>query len=184
MPENFASVLIQLADPLHQMRKVVIANPGATILALSSVQLPNSNPGITTEVLLKTITIPGGAMGPDGLLRISTMWQANNNANVKTARVRVGGIGGTLIMAYPFASLVQGRAQNFWSNRGSESSQLGWGASTSNAGQWTSSAGSMITTAVDTSVDWDLVITSQLATGTDTLNLEGYLVELLNPPTS
>lgn len=131
--------------------------------------------GDTNETVMATIAIPAGALGANGILRISTAWSCTNNANNKTARLRLGGIGGTALMA-PVLTTSGAYIQRTVHNRNSQSSQIiSLGASSVNS----FSTGTPATAAVDTSAALYVVITGQLATGTDTLSLESYLVEIL-----
>lgn len=131
----------------------------------------------TTEDILATIVVPGGAMGKTGILRVSTWWSMTNNANVKTARVRLGGIGGTQFMTLALASLLTAADTRFIMNRGAANSQIGNVVSL--IGAWGSSAVALITGAIDTSIDQSLVITGQKATAGDALVLEAYLIDML-----
>ena len=116
-------------------------------------------------------------MGANGILRIWPFWSFTNNANVKTARVRLGGIGGTQILNAVGANLGSIQQLQLLRNRNSQSSQVGIPAALGNLFNGTS--GAPLTATVDTSVAQDLVFTGQLASGADTLTLESYLVEIL-----
>lgn len=127
----------------------------------------------TNENILASITVP--PMAPNGQLRIMTLFGVNNNANVKTARVRFSGIGGTIFGSLALANQVQGSLHTRIANRGSRSSQVGGDAAVS----FGVSTNALVTASVDTSVATTLVITGQKATGGDTFRLDSYSVELI-----
>jgi hypothetical protein len=146
------------------------------ILGASAVAV--SGPADTSENILATINIPAGAMGLNGILRVTTQWTVNNNANVKAARARLGGIGGTDFLGANIASTLSMRAETQIANRGVANSQVGFGVGTTFFGTLN---GAAVTGAIDTSAATTLVITAAKATAGDTMTLEQYLVELLRP---
>lgn len=128
----------------------------------------------TNENTLATITIPGGAMGPNGFVRIMTLWSQTNNANVKTVRVKFGG---TNFLGLPVTSTATTQIITTVRNRNSASSQVGYAIDTaSNFGSTTSAAA---TSAVNTGSDVTVLLTVQKATAGDTMTLEGYIVEVV-----
>lgn len=133
--------------------------------------------GATAESVRATVTVPGGAMGPNGMLRITAFWSAGaNNANGKTGRVRFTDTSGATIISCSLASLLSGQVQRMVWNRNSESSQVFFTSATTNSFATTTTAEA--TAAIDTSSDFNIVFTSALANSGDTLTLEGYLVEV------
>lgn len=131
---------------------------------------------VTTETALATITIPGGAMGPNGCVIIDTAWLVTANANAKTLRIRAGGIAGTEYQSYaPGATIVANNRTTTINNVNSQSSQRALGSPFNISGVGSTTSGQQIST-VDTSVDWDLVISGQKASSGDTLSLEAYRV--------
>lgn len=148
----------------YRGRSGLLAKSGVQILA----------PGDTVENVLATIPIPAGAIGPNGSVEVDTLWSMTNNANVKTGRVRLGGVGGPGIGSVTLTSFASARVlSKFW-NRNAENAQTfflgGSGVGTSGT--------ALGTAAVDTSVARDLVITGQKATAGDVLALEAYEVRL------
>lgn len=132
----------------------------------------------TNENILATITIPAGAMGPNGILRLTTRWTATNNANAKTLRHRFSGISGTVVHSTGSGSYAARRIIVEIANRNSESSQIGGLAGQDGFG---SSGSTWATSTVDTTSAQTIVVTAQKATGTDTVTLEGYVCEILKP---
>lgn len=151
--------------------------PKSRILGLSGVAV--SNTATTAEEVLAIIPIPGGALGLNGIVRITLQWGYTSNANLKTLRVRLGGIGGAIFASNAPSATNSLRQQVQLQNRGSFALQVGAPANQSNGG-WSSVGAVPFTATVDTAVAQDLVITGQKASAGDTLTLESYLVELLN----
>lgn len=130
--------------------------------------------GTTTETTLATITIPGGAIGPNGSVEILPLFTMPNNANIKRMRVRFGGVEffnysvTTVDTVRPNPIIIQ--------NLNSESSQkaapVGQVGPQSNAGVAPTSA------SVNTAADVNLTFTAELANAADTITLQGYLIRV------
>lgn len=146
----------------------------AGVLAQSAV--PASVTGTTTETTLATINIPAGAVGPNGSLSITTLWTMTNNADTKTTRIRLAGQG---YLAFAAASVMAQQSVTIIRNRNAYNSQIGYNSASSTGLGSTGSSNTAST--VDMSQAQSLTITGQLGTSTDTITLEGYTVELLNP---
>lgn len=155
-----------------------LRSPNPRVLGASAVA-STSLTGSTSETILATIVIPGKAMGPNGIVRVTMVWRITNNANAKTGRVRHGGIGGTIFAAQSLASTRTTRTYAQFANVNSEASQKGPSSGISTG--WGGSSADVVTASIDTTVAQDLVITGQLADGADTLTLESYVVEILVP---
>jgi hypothetical protein len=141
------------------------------VLAQSAAALPKT--GDTAETTLATVTVPAGALGPNGTLRITTLWSNTNSANNKTFKVKLAGTAyGSLVSA----TTVITRDQRMIHNRGTASSQIGMPGT---VGGFGSSGVAAVTSAIDTSQSQDITFTAQLALGTETITLESYLVEVL-----
>jgi hypothetical protein len=115
-------------------------------------------------------------MGPRGAVRVTSLWTFTNNANAKTPRLRIGGAAGTILWAPAAASIAVLTAHRYIFNRGAENSQVSGPTDTNGYG---TSTGAVVTSAIDTTQAFDLVISGQKATGGDTLRLEGYSCEVL-----
>ncbi len=145
-------------------------------VAQSAVAVPLT--GNTNETTLATITISAGAVGPNGRVTIISEWFATNNANTKTIRVRLGGAAGTAFLSYTgITSVGSARLMNIIRNVNSESSQTAMG--TAFITFQTSASTTPVTSSVDTSAETTIVITGQLATGTDALTLAAYSAEIV-----
>jgi hypothetical protein len=143
------------------------------VIAASGAKL--SNTGSTTENTLVTVSIPANAMGPNGYLRVVTLWTAIGNTNTKTARVRFGGTE-FMAIAHTTATQIGTHHELIIQNRNSLAAQITPTASISWSSQYN---GAPVTGTVDTSAAQDLTITARCVTsGSDTLDLERYIVEV------
>lgn len=131
----------------------------------------------TAETTLATVPIPAGAVGANGVIRITTLWSYTNSANTKTLRVRLGGIAGTSFGATVATTTADVQMMHIIRARNSTSSQVGFAAN----------AGSTFTTTItgaaggslDMTVAQDLVFTGTTALSGETITLESYIVEIL-----
>ena len=146
--------------------------PSVTILAQSAVQLVS--PADTNENTAFMLTIPAGRMGANGGLRVTLKITATSNANTKTIRAYLAS---TVLGTHQTSSYVTYPWQIAIYNRGAQNSQVGHNSSANSYG---SSSTSYTTGTVDMSVDQVFKITFQKATGTDTLTIDSYTVELLS----
>jgi hypothetical protein len=132
-------------------------------------------PTDTTEDVLVTISIPANYLGLNSRLKVYTSWTCTNNGNVKTVRVRLGGTAGTDYLNGVLTSLAGGFGECEITETGANLSQQGTG--------WLMVATPAIqfraqqTGTLDITVAQTLVITSQKATGSDTVTLVSYRVE-------
>jgi len=135
--------------------------------------------GTVTETALATITVPAGAMGLNGIIRVTPLFSYTNSANNKTLRVRLGGIGGPAFLSNAATTTLLAQPIVLIRNRGVANSQVGFTAATfSSVGITT---GALATGSVDTSAATTVVISGQLANTGETITLESYLVELIVP---
>ncbi len=148
------------------------------VLAVSAVAA--SHTGDTNETTLATVTLPGGAMGANGCLRVTSQWTVTDNVNDKTMRVRLGGVSGSLIQnpTITDAGVVGLIYQSKVQNRNSESSQILARTNAATGGIGVSPTTE--TAAQDTSGDLDIVFRALLASASDTITLESYLIEVLH----
>lgn len=83
---------------------------------------PISIVATTSVVTLYSVTIPGGTLGKNGVLKINTWWTHRNNSSVKTFQIYYGGQlfssrSNTTIDSMSFLSIIK--------NRNNEASQIG-----------------------------------------------------------
>ena len=148
---------------------------GFHVLAASAVAA--SITGTTSETVLATVSIPAGAIGPNGILRVTSQWSYTNSANNKILRLRLGGLSGsTFFDVTQTTTAVYVDLGRLIHNVNSNAAQKSRGASVTGAG---STGTAHITRTVDTTVALDLVFTGQLANTGETVTLESYVVELL-----
>lgn len=149
-----------------------LKSPG--VLARSAVAA--SVTGTTSETTLATIAVPAGAMGVNGGVRISGLFSYTNSANSKALRVKFGGTtyyGPTVTTTASAPFLFE-----IW-NRGAANSQVGPGVT--NTVPLGAAAVAPTTSAVDTASAFNITFTGQLANSGETITLEAYTVEVLNP---
>lgn len=132
--------------------------------------------GNTNETTLFSVVIPGGTLRPNGVLEVTTLFTLNTTANVKTIRVKFGGV--------TFLQLAQTTVPCWQQkliirNRNAENSQVA--AAQSQIYSYGYSTDPVLTSTIDTSVDQTLTVSGQLAVATDTITLESVYAEVLRP---
>ena len=132
--------------------------------------------GTLSETTLATIAIPAGAMGPNGQLRIWTVWSTTNSANNKILRSRIGG---TSVQSVTVTASASEQLYRSLHNRGATNSQVGFVNFT--ATPFGTNTSAVDTYALDMSVAQNLTLTGTLANVGETITLEAYAVEILNP---
>lgn len=142
--------------------------PGTLAAAVGSNSAYTQSTAIITMV---NVTIPGGAMGPNGAYRLT--WKFNGSgAGSKAQRAKFG----DQTPWNPF-SVTTSPASGIHSlqNRGSVNRQYSSNGSSGDSG----SAGTGVYIALDTSIDQTLALTTQLTTATDAGITEGFMLEIL-----
>lgn len=136
-----------------------------------------AGPVDTTEDVVKTISLAAGQMGKNGLILLSLILSCTNSATVKTVRIRLGGIGGTVLATIVLTSLSGGRGSYTLQNRNLQNSQLFDGIFTTDTPS--QALTSRVPSAIDTSAATTLVVTIQKATGSDTVTVESFNGQLI-----
>lgn len=131
--------------------------------------------GTTDETVLKSVAIP--AMGPNDIIRVMSLWTWTNNGNTKTVRVRLGGLLGTAHTAVSATTTASAQVFTVIYNNNATNSQKGILANSTGLSAGTSIA--LVTGAVQTNAGTTLDFTGQLGVGTDTVTLQGCIVELI-----
>jgi len=147
---------------------------GHKVLATQTTSVVNT--GVVTEVTLFTYTMPANTMGINSALRFTYNISNNNNANVKTFRIKFGG---SNIVSFSNASTVSASGSRTLSNRNASNAQVASFVASSSSGVGTSTTG-VLTLAIDTTANVDIVATSQLATAGDNQNLNLLVIEILS----
>lgn len=132
--------------------------------------------GTTNETTLASIIIPANMLGINGMLRITALWSYTNSANNKTLRVNFGG---TTWFNQVQTTTASAQSMTMIRNRGAANSQVGYAISAGSAFGSTSVANP--TAAIDTTASQSITITGQLVNTGETITLESYTVEVLNP---
>jgi hypothetical protein len=125
----------------------------------------------TTNNTLRTLTVPGRSMGPNTELRITAAFSMPNNANTKTFRITFGG---TAYFTASFTTASTVFLELSIQNRNSLASQVGQVLSSIGPAF---NAGTIVTSAVDTTVDQTITFAAQAGVGTDQLALERCMVQ-------
>lgn len=143
---------------------------GPQLLFASAVSV--SVTGTTSETALATVPVPSGSMGLNGELLAEYTSTFTNNANNKTLREKLGA---TTLRTQVGTTAVLWMIRDAIRNKASASSQSLAQSVMTVSGM----TNAQNTSAVDTSVANDFVLTAQLATGTDTFTLANLRVWLL-----
>lgn len=134
---------------------------------------PVSLTGTTAETTMLTIPVKGGLIGANGVLAIQPLWSNTNNANNKTLRIKLGA---TTCYSYGAANLSHQDAYINVRNIGSESSQKTTSGMSGGTG---GTVNNYHSTSTDTSVDFNIVVTGQLANSADTMEIQAFLIMVL-----
>jgi len=150
--------------------------PASIVIAQSAV--PASVTGTLSETVLATIPIPAGAMGPNGSLRITCLFSCTNSADTKTVRAKLGGV---TQLSMPVTTHLSAQGFCVVTNRNAANSQVSAAGGTFGTGG--SGGNPAIASSVDTSQAQNVTITGTIGAnaGANTITLESYLVEILNP---
>lgn len=136
-----------------------------------------SHTGAATEATLATVTIPANTMGPNGKIRIQSVWSNNNSGNAKTSRIYWNGTGGTRFLNAARTTDVHLADERSIANRNSASSQLV--NDRSGTGGFGTSTTAIATDTVNTTANVDVVFRGLLANSGDTITLESYSIEII-----
>lgn len=137
--------------------------------------------GTVTETALATVTVKGGAMGAQGQIMVHSSWSYTNSANAKNARLRIGGVAGTVCMNYTVTTTLTLSDLRRVANRNSVSSQTVTASSGGHTGGFGTAANALPTPAQNSASDFDLVLTGQLANTGETITLESWCMTLFRP---
>lgn len=158
------------ADPATEFVPYIGSTAGGAVTGSNSAYTQTT----AADVTLVNVTVPGGAMGVNGrLICKEALWSNNNSVNNKIPKTKYAG----QVIQYgnagnPLTTLTACRVFSSISNRGTATSNV--------SNQYVSfgTTNSTAYTELDTSVDQSLVFTAQLATATDYLVLESFIVEV------
>lgn len=130
--------------------------------------------GTTAETTLATIPIKGGVLGVNGKLRFYILGTVTNNANAKTFRLKHAS---TPLWQVSHTTAVGITSQILFLNKNSESSQV---TSLFNSAILSGSAATVVTpSSIDTSADFSLTVTGQLANSADSISVTAIFAEIM-----
>jgi len=139
--------------------------------------------GTTSETAMFDVTVPANAMGPLGVLRITTAWTMTNDANNKQLRARLSttanSILGSMVQNVGSTSAAVAQVQSLTRNTNATGSQLTHAVGQLNP--YIAVPAALTSASVDTTQVTHITLTGTLAVGTDTLTLLGVTVEALHP---
>ena len=127
--------------------------------------------GTVTETTLGTLTLPGSILGPNGLVKIETLWTHTNSVNNKTLKSKLGG---QAIQNMVVTTTATTRAMNSVANRQSYTSQACFNPAT--VSSYGSGTAATSTFTVNTAVDTVINFTGTLANTGETITLEAWQV--------
>lgn len=129
--------------------------------------------GTVDETALATFTVPGGSIGPNGVLEIVSLFTVTNSTNAKTLRIKFGGT--TLqTISISASGTIACQVVTLIRNRNSASSQVYWPSISYSS----SGTAAVLTAAIDTTADQSVVITGQLANTGELVRLESVFVKI------
>lgn len=169
----FAFAASLAAFSAHAVTANIYGHDTVKLVEQSAVPVAVTN--TTAETTLANLVVPGNSIGAHGAMRIHVLLTHTNNANNKTIKVKFGG---AILNTIVDASTATLNLEMYTANRGTTNSQVSQPAGANSFGV---SATAVVTAAVDTTKDQPLLITCQLATSTDSCQLERFSVEILNP---
>lgn len=135
---------------------------------------PGAFTGVTTAVVGPQLSVPAGAMGPNGILQATTLWSGLNNANTKTLTVTFGG---TTLLNGGFTSVAAGQVLTTLYNRSNAAINVSM-PTANNVGLGTAGASPLLS-AINTAAAQTLAIGGTLSVATDYLILEAYQIAVI-----
>lgn len=134
--------------------------------------------GATTETLISGFTLPGGSLGPNGLLRITTQWRGTGTGN-KTMRIRFGGttLAGDIYLAVVMTTQLSNMTQHIIRNQNNQAIQEGMPLGTPVGGFGTTTAVTDGAGTRNTAVDQLVEFSAQVAGAGENLSIKTAIVE-------
>ena len=144
---------------------------------------PNTSvTGTGAETVLADVAIPANAIGPTGILRITTAWTATNSANNKNLRGRfsstANSTAGTQVHGVTSNTWAVLQTQSIMRNANATGSQTSFN---NGVNSYAAGSSTLVAASVDTTQVTHVTITGQLALSTETITLLGVTVEALRP---
>lgn len=133
--------------------------------------------GSTSLTTLATITVPGGLMGANGRLIVTSLWSYSGTGGSKTPRVSFGASSMASVGIASGSGTL--RQQTEIINRNAVNSQIAMG---NVVGGFGSTTNALLTAAVNTGSAANLLLQGTLGNAGDTLTLESYTIEVVYAP--
>lgn len=130
--------------------------------------------GTVTPTTLATFTLPGGLLGPTGVVRITNFWTCTNSANTKTCSITFGAT--TVQNVAVTTSAALGKLTHVW-NTTSGTQRIF--STTDLDGVGRANGGTVGSSTVDTNSDVVINIVGTLTNTGETISLESVLIEIL-----
>jgi len=133
--------------------------------------------GIVTETGMAALRIPGGTIGPNGLIEVRTLWSCTNSANNKILSIRFSATPGAITLQPGVQTMLttSASAQGLWiiANVGATNTQIGY----ANAGgviitPYGTINAAPVSGAIDTTVDAWVNVNGIIAAAGETLTLQ------------
>ena len=159
-------------QPAHFRLSWLAARDSPRVFGLNNQAVTHT--GNLVDTTLRSFTLPAGSLGPNGQLRVWSLWTVTNNANVKTLRVKLGGVSFSNVqvttnLSYQLLTLVR--------NRNSQNAQIGQ-PSTNFGGVGATTFG-VLTAVVNTAVAQTVELSALLANAADSVTLEAFSAEVI-----
>ena len=140
----------------------------------------------TNEEALATIDIPGGLLRANDAIRVTTYWLITSSVNNKTLRMYVAddgvGLSGTAGASHVLTTSNTAKLEMLVQNINSTSLQRLFSDVTRGGTTTGSEVTNATSSTIDTTEDWEVVISGQKASSGETLTLLTYKVELVRAP--
>lgn len=160
-----------------QLYERVASNPAVPGTTKPSGITAGAYAGGTATSILATITVPGGTMGPNGRLRVSTFNSFTNPAGAGNNKVCSALLGAFLVASSTLTTSTAYRMFSEICNQNSVSVQTGSYFATPGGGMVSPTDWRRGT--INTAVDQNLTLTAQCSIATDYCILENYCIEVL-----
>lgn len=149
---------------------------GGVIISKSGVAVPLT--GTTSETALVTIPIPANTVGANGNISVTTFWEMPSSSNQKSMRVRLGAaaLAGSIVHSSSGTTIASARIETMVMALNATNSQKSISINPRGTDYLTTQAAALATS-IDMTASQNIVITGQLASGSETLTLIGYMVQ-------
>jgi len=152
-----------------------------TITVLAQSNTAASHTGSTVETVLATVTLPANTLSANGSLRVTPLFSKSGTAGTAQVKVRFGGTSGTLYLNHSVSATTTLDQSGPIYIRANNATNAQKGFPATNIAQQGAVTNAMVTSAEDTTANVDIVFSAQLGNAADTVSLEGYTIEQIEP---